>query len=108
MDSDRGSMTVALYCDRHGAAVVPLHSLAEALAGRSGTCRWASIGTLYASQTGLLQGHSAHRRLIAGMGVGVVSWSKSLFSDRVRPILITDKHQASRETVAVTRAASQR
>ena len=46
MDSDRGSMTVALYCDRHGAAVVPLHSLAEALAGRSGTCRWARIGTL--------------------------------------------------------------
>ena len=53
MDSDRGSMTVALERDRHGVAVVPLHSLAGALAGRSGTCRWARIGTLYASQTGL-------------------------------------------------------
>ena len=53
MDSDRGSMTVALHCDRHGVAVVPLHSLRGALAGRNETYRWAPVGTLYASQAGL-------------------------------------------------------
>ena len=47
-------------------------------------------------------------RRIAGRGVGVVSWSKSLFSDRVRPVLITYKYQASREAVAVTRATARR
>ena len=62
MDSDRGSMTVALERDRHGVAVVPLHSLAGALAGRSGTCCWARVCTLYGSHVGLWQGHSAHRQ----------------------------------------------
>ena len=36
---------------------------------------------------------------IAGRGVGAFSWSKSLVHNTVRPILITYKHQASREAV---------
>ena len=40
-------MNVALERDGHGAAVVPLHSLAGALAGRNGTSRLGPIGTLY-------------------------------------------------------------
>ena len=37
-----------------------------------------------------------------------MSWSKSLVHNTVRPIPITYKYQASREAVAVTRAASRR
>jgi len=45
---------------------------------------------------------------VAGMSVGVESWSKSLFYNTVRPVLITYKHQASREAVAVPREPARR
>ena len=37
MDSDRGSMKVALHCDRHGAPVARLHTLPLGLCGCNGT-----------------------------------------------------------------------
>ena len=57
-----------------------------------------------ALSTGLRRVSGRVIRRAAGTGVGVVSWSESFFHNRVRPVLRTYKHQASREAVAGTRA----
>jgi hypothetical protein len=82
-----------------------LHTLADGFFARNGTRRRRFRSTLLVSLVGP---EMCGVWRVTGRGVGDESWSILMYSDRVLSRLITYKHQASREAVAVTRAASRR
>ena len=108
---DRGSVIVVLMHDYHGSAVAVVHILAGGIFGVKGTRRQRFRRPLLGSLAGSQQGSFGEP--LADRGVGDVSWSKSMCSDRVLPILITyivQRQQASgvRRGRGGTRAVARR